>query len=98
MSRTLLTIKEGSEFLAQAEKIAGSIKRWDEIVYGVTWAISRGPGHFPIVFEPAGIRVAKILSRAQTPPLRIFFTSDENEAVLRWVEKIPLDEIEDDEE
>ena len=91
-------IIEGPEFLKQAKVFLDSIARWDEIASGLTWAISLGAEQFPIALDEPHIRVAKIGPVGTIPPLRVFFTFNEVKAVLRWVEEIPISEIEDEEE
>ena len=91
-------IIEGPEFLKQAKVFIDSVARWDEMARGVTWAISLGAEQFPIALDDPHIRVAKIRRVGTNPPLRVFFTFDEVQAVLRWVEEMPISEIEDEEE
>ena len=89
---TLREIVEGEDFLVQAEEVAQSVPRWDEARRGLDMVVARDPDTFPIAH--GSLRVAK-LTFPSIRPLRIFFTFDEDQVILLWVEEIPPDEIEE---
>ena len=83
-----LEIAETDEYMKQAELIAGSVRRWDEVHEATTWAIARKPQEFPLAVPDRGIRVVKTLALGDVPEVRIFFTANEHVVTLLWAEVV----------
>ena len=81
-------IDETDEYMKQAEAIAGSVKRWDEVHEATTWAIARKPEEFPLAVPNRGIRIVKTLALGGMPPVRIFFRAQEHVVTLLWAEVV----------
>ena len=84
----LREVVEASTFTEQVSKIMADVRRFDEIMDGIVWALARAPERFPIVHEGSNVRIAK------TDPwgsisLRVFFTFDDKQTHLLWVEPVP---------
>lgn len=88
---TLRTVIETKVFLDQKSKLQPDIKRFDEILFGVTWALARDPERFPLVLDNQHIRVIKTDKTKEIPAIRIFFSSSENEVKLLWLEEVRED-------
>ena len=91
----LREIVEEQTFAEQVKVITPDIRRFDEIMSGVTWALARKPEDFSVADEISGLRVVKTDSWNGSPGLRIFFKFDDVQTRLCWVESISPDEIED---
>lgn len=86
------TVIEDKRFEEQKKKITPDVRRFDEILFGVAWAVARGPEQFPQALEKPDIRVIKTDPLAGIPRLRIFFTFDDDEVHLKWIEVIEEEE------
>lgn len=90
----LRTVIEDKQFNEQKQKITPDVRRLDEILFGITWTVARGPEECPRVLENPDIRVIQTNRFMDIPRLRIFFTFDDKEVHLKWVEV--LEEAEDE--
>ena len=87
----LRDVIEESTFAEQASKITADIRRFDDAMEGIQWALAREPDIFPVVHEASNLRIAKTVAWGDLPSLRVFFTFDDNQTRLFWVEAIPLE-------
>lgn len=85
-------VVETEDFQRQRDQIIGEIQRYDEIKEGIDWAVTRGAHHFPVAFASSDVRVLKTVPLAHIPPLRVFFTFDDEKVWLRWIEIIKEDD------
>lgn len=80
------TIRHDHDYEDQARRLGLSHKRLDEVLDGVTWAIARSPAEFELMLD-TGLRLVKTDPFPDAPPLRIYFTWDEDDnCTLRWIE------------
>ena len=86
----LRDVVEGPLFTEQVSKLTSDVRRFDDIMDGVVWALARDPERFPVVHEARNIRIVKTDAWGDTP-LCVFFTFDDNQTHLLWVEPIPFD-------
>jgi hypothetical protein len=91
LHQTLRTVSETRNFSTQKEKLKIDAKCLDEVLFGVTWALARKPEIFPVVLKPHKISVIKTDRTKTIPALRIFFSFDENEVKMLWLEEISQD-------
>ena len=68
--------------------MAKSAKRLDEVLNGITWALSRRPESFPKV-EGLDLYVAKTEDAPDAPALRVWFTFDDEVVRLLYIEVAP---------
>lgn len=80
------TIVETREFERQRLVVMPDIRRFDEIMRGVYWALSTRPEAFPAVSDGSNIHVLKTAEFTDVPPLRIFYIFDESTVHLLWIE------------
>lgn len=83
------TIKETETYEAQRDAIMPDIRRFDEIMRGVYWALSTRPEAFPSA-EPNTpmIHVLKTDAFGNVPRLRIFYKFNDVAVQLLWIEII----------
>ena len=94
MDAAPFTIIESQEFLNQARTLMGTIRRWDDVMAGVQWALVRDPGAFPFAFEDRGVRVIRLWApHSPAPLIRLFFTVDDQRVTFLWVEEVPPPEL-----
>ncbi len=79
------SIIEEKSFSEEKERISRSAKRIDEIIFGVTWAISRKPESFPQV-SGLDLYLAKTDPVPNSPALNIWFTFDNQYVHLLFIE------------
>ena len=83
----LRDVVEEVTFTEQASKIMSDVRRFDDIMDGITWALARAPDKFPVVQKASNVRIAKTDPWGNIP-LRVLFTFDETVTRLLWVEII----------
>lgn len=86
----LRDVVEGPLFAEQVSKLTADIRRFDDVMEGVFWALARDPERFPVVHEASNIRIVKTDAWGGTP-LCVFFTFDDNQTRLLSVEPIQFD-------
>ena len=86
----LRDVVDGPLFTEQVSKLTPDVRRFDDVMEGVVWALARDPGRFPVVHEGSNIRIVKTYAWGGTP-LRVFFTFDDKETHLLSVEPIQFD-------
>ena len=91
----LREVVEELTFTEQVLNITSDIKRFDEILEAITWALAKSPDDFPLADEVNGLHIVKTDSWGAIPRLRVFFKFDDNQTRLCWVEPIPSDAEED---
>lgn len=79
------TIIEEKAFSRQIEGLAISHRRLDEVMVGISVALSSRPEHCTVV-PGTKLSVIKTQAYPKAPALRIFFTYDENDVHLQFVE------------
>ena len=82
------TVVETQEFERQRSAIMPDVRRFDEIIRGVYWALSTQPEAFPSVSRGSNIHVLKTDEFADVPRLRIFYRFDESTVHLLWIEML----------
>ena len=85
--KTIRTIVEDESFSKSFDQLKVSYRRLDEVLVGVTLALVTSPEHCPVV-PGTVLSILKTREFPSIPPLRIFFTYDEKEVHLRYVELI----------
>jgi len=83
------TVIETKTYEAQRDAIVPNVRRFDEVMRGVYWALSTRPEAFPPV-DPSNptIHVLKTDAFSDIPRLRIFYKFDDVAVQLLWVEVI----------
>jgi len=69
-------IAEDPVFVESARRIEPDARRWDEIMDGVCWAISRNPSEFPEVRKGSNLRLVLTDAYPGIPALRILFLQE----------------------
>ena len=83
------TVIETATYEAQRDAIMPDIRRFDEIMRGVYWALSTRPEVFPSVDQNnPTIHVLKTDAFNDLPRLRIFYKFNDVAVQLLWVEVI----------
>lgn len=82
------TVVETQEFERQRNAVMPDIRRFDEIMRGVYWALSTRPEVSPLVSHGSEVHVLKTDEFAGVPRLRIFYRFDESTVHLLWIEML----------
>ena len=83
------TVIETKTYEAQRDAIMPNIRRFDEVMRGVYWALSTRPEAFPSA-DPNNptIHVLKTDAFSDIPRLRIFYKFNDVAVQLLWIEVI----------
>lgn len=79
-------IVETDGFQKDKERVATDAKRLDEMLLGVTWAMSQHPEHFPLVPGTKRLHMAATDPFPDAPPARVWFTFDDEQIELLGLE------------
>ena len=71
------TVVESSDY-TEALGALGDLKRLDDVLAGVYWAMATRPEHYQPLLATKKLRVVKTDGYGDTPSLRVFFTIDED--------------------
>ncbi len=83
------TVIETKTYEAQRDAIMPNVRRFDEVMRGVYWALSTRPEAFPSVdLSNPTIRVLKTDAFSDIPRLRIFYKFNDVAVQLLWIEVI----------
>lgn len=84
-----LGIREDSTFTQQVADLGLDVKRLDEQLHGLTWAIATHPHQFNRVI--GSVFVAVTNEYPDAPRLRVIFSIEYEEGygTLRWIELVP---------
>ena len=89
----LREVIESLQFQDQVKDLGVSVKRLDEVLFGVTWRIARTPDQCPLAIEGrSDLRITKTVKASSVPPLRILFAFDEGRVTLLQLSEVPADE------
>jgi len=79
------TIRESKEYQHRLELIQPDVRRIDEQLRGIMWALSCKPDVFPRVDNT---KLRRVLTDPwpDAPGVRIYFTFDDNYVELWWIE------------
>ncbi|MFN0145964.1 MAG: hypothetical protein ACKVT1_05595 [Dehalococcoidia bacterium] len=83
-------ISESALFEAQRDEINPDVRRMDEVLDGLMWALGHGADVFPVV--TGTLRRARTDPYPGAPALRLWFTIDEREVTLLSIERVADDE------
>lgn len=78
-------IIEEKTFDAEKHRVARSARRLDEMLRGLTWAVSRKPESFPKVHE-LNLYLAKTEDAPDAPAVNVWFTFDDQTVHLLYIE------------
>lgn len=82
------TVIRDHAFEQAARGLHPDIKRCDEVLVGVEWAVASYAEKHPQI-PGTTLRLIKTDALGDTPPLRIYFTIDDDETcTLRYIEKV----------
>jgi hypothetical protein len=84
------TIRESQRYTEQCQEL-GDIKRLDEVLVGVCWAVVSDPEHFDLVPQ-TDIRWFPVDEISGIPALRIYFRVADDE----YIDFLRIERIEDD--
>jgi hypothetical protein len=85
----LRQVRRSQEFDIQGSKIAGSAQRFDEAVASLEWSLARNPYKHDAIPGTA-VRIGKTDPLGGVPPLRVYFTIEEDgNCNMIHVEEIP---------
>ena len=84
-------IVEEESFVIEKQRISRSAKRLDEILFGITWVLSRKPESFPQV-TGLDLYLAKTDPVPGLPSVNVWFTFDERKVYLLFIELAPAEE------
>lgn len=84
---------ETPEFTEQLGRI-DNVKRLDERLEGLTWALWLDAEDFPLVVEGNRLRIAELRGFGVEPTLSVWFEIDGGNVILRWIEPTEGDEPE----
>ena len=70
------TIRRASLFEEQASRIDADVRRFDEQLMGIEWAVAARAEVFPLI-PLTTLRMAKTRPFPDAPALRVFFTVDD---------------------
>ena len=88
----MYTLRRSAEFEEQAESIEPDVKRFDEVIRGIEYAIAKAPYQFPcVLIGETEIRVAKTRAFPGVPPFRVFFAlgpQPTDPISLLWIEEL----------
>lgn len=82
------TVVETRTYESQRDTITRDVKRFDEIMRGVYWALSTRPEAYPAIAPDSSIHVLKTAPFNAIPRLRIFYRFDDSSTYLLWIEVI----------
>lgn len=89
MDKNLREVIETKEFSEQLKSFGNpGIKRLDDVLFGVNWALSKNAETFPKVMNDPDISIIKTQSAKDLPSFRIYFKFDDNAVHLLWIEAI----------
>jgi hypothetical protein len=89
MERTLI---HEPTYVAALEQLDSDLKRLDDALTGVEWALSTNPEVYDIVKGTRDTRLLKTKALGGLPPLRVWFRIDETSHVhLEYIEAVEQD-------
>lgn len=80
----LRTVVRSALFEERCKSLNPSVYRLDEQLEGIEGAVSRDPSYFAEV-PGTTLRIVKTVSE---PHLRVYFTADDDEIRLEWIEEV----------
>jgi hypothetical protein len=78
-------IVEEKTFDAEKHRVAKSAKRLDDILFGITWVLSRKPESFPKV-QGLNLYLAKTDGAPDAPAVNVWFNFDDEKVYLLYIE------------
>ncbi len=83
-------IREEASFVESRDKLGATVKRLDEILWGVTWALAKDAECASWAVPDTPIRVVLTDAFPDIPSLRIYFrVVDDDQVALLYVEPAP---------
>jgi len=84
---------EDDLFVAQKAHIEIDVRRMDDILEAITWALSTNPRRFFRVIPGRNLWIAKTDPFPGAPRLRIWYTFDETRVTLLSIERVADDDL-----
>ena len=79
---------EDPAFTAQLNHL-GNIKRFDERLRAITWALWLDAEQYPLIAAGETLRVGFLRGTGDEPPLSVWYDIEGDEVILRWIEATP---------
>ena len=82
------TLIETPEFAAEKQMVEPDAKRLDEMLWIITWALSREPEHYPLVPGTKSLHMVMTDPFPDAPEIRIWYSYDDTRVFLHSIELV----------
>lgn len=81
-------IVESTRFASERDAIMGDVRRWDEIFFGIDWALCLDPEEAGQTTSAPGIWAVPIVLPAGEPDLLVYYTFNDERVTLMSIRRV----------